>query len=371
MRRDYRLHNNVAYLFFQLLVVLPVVHQLGQHAFETALVRARFVFVVGTLAPRILHKILVMLVYRIVRQMHIQIVNVAVIWLFIFFGRNAHEPIFEHKNSQRIHSIQQRVDSQIEFLVVNHVRIRNVSLRNYMFTRIYLDWISHKVNAPSLTLRLRLDDEGRIWVTQLYLLMIVLSTHQFTVLLKLTLEVVVFDWQNECLREKFEFVRKFFLHFCEPSGQLCFICDSCDARKLRDSLIRFQFGQSFCLNGIVNPANVKIGNGHLLRNRFVVVVMIGTCSVRNQLNVVLTNAEVQLFGHPFHDGVKSVTQIHYQLGQSSTPHYHLFAIRSYNTILFCCLFILIICQVRLICFLFLALHLLILLFVSLVVVICE
>ena len=165
VRRDYSLHNNVAYLPFQLFVVLSVVHQLRKHAFEAAFVRARFIFVVGTLAARILHKILVMLVYRIIRQMHIQIVYVAVIWLFIFFSCHSHKPIFEHENSQRIYAVKQGIDSQIEFLVVNHVRIRNVSLSNDVFVRIHLSWISHKVYSPSLTLRLRLNDESGIRVT--------------------------------------------------------------------------------------------------------------------------------------------------------------------------------------------------------------
>lgn len=79
-------------------------------------------------SPLSLLKVICVSVDGIVGQMHEQVVHVSFNWTVVFLGGEPRETLAENEDSQGVHSIDEDVDSHIEFEVVNQVRFVHITL---------------------------------------------------------------------------------------------------------------------------------------------------------------------------------------------------------------------------------------------------
>lgn len=63
----------------------------------------------------ILHKIIWFFLYGIVCQMHEQIIQISFSWAYIFLSGESGQTFLKNKDTHWLHSIDKRVDSQVEF----------------------------------------------------------------------------------------------------------------------------------------------------------------------------------------------------------------------------------------------------------------
>ena len=76
----------------------------------------------------VLLKFAVELIDRVIRKMHVQVVEVGVIWWLIFFSSKSSYPLLMNVCPQRIDPIEQNVDPEVEFEVIDQVRLVDVPL---------------------------------------------------------------------------------------------------------------------------------------------------------------------------------------------------------------------------------------------------
>ena len=76
----------------------------------------------------VLLKLTIELVNRVIRQVHVQVVEVGVIWWLIFFSSESSYPLFMNVDPKRVDPIEQNIDPKVEFEVVDQVRLVNVPL---------------------------------------------------------------------------------------------------------------------------------------------------------------------------------------------------------------------------------------------------
>ena len=76
----------------------------------------------------ILLKLTIELVNRVIRQVHVQVVEVGVIWWLIFFSSESCYPLLMNVDPKRVDSIEQDIDPKVEFEVVDQVWLVDVPL---------------------------------------------------------------------------------------------------------------------------------------------------------------------------------------------------------------------------------------------------
>jgi hypothetical protein len=76
----------------------------------------------------VLLKFTIELVDRVIRQMHVQVVEVGVIWWLIFFSSESSYPLFMNIDPKWVDSIEQNVNSEIEFEVIHQIWLVDVPL---------------------------------------------------------------------------------------------------------------------------------------------------------------------------------------------------------------------------------------------------
>jgi membrane-anchored glycerophosphoryl diester phosphodiesterase (GDPDase) len=76
----------------------------------------------------VLLKFTIKLVDRVICQVHVQVVQVGVIWWLIFFSSESSYPLLMNVDPKRVDSIEQNVDPEVEFEVVDQVRLVDVPL---------------------------------------------------------------------------------------------------------------------------------------------------------------------------------------------------------------------------------------------------
>ena len=107
-----------------------------------------------------LYEVFVVLIDRIVGQMHVKIVDVLLGWLDIRLCSKSHEPILEKENTQGIDAIQKHIQPHIKFQPVHQEGIGDVLLCNAIFLIVHLIGIPHQEDAFALAQVLWLNDIG-------------------------------------------------------------------------------------------------------------------------------------------------------------------------------------------------------------------
>ena len=87
----------------------------------------------------------------VVCQMHIQIIQVALSWRFVFCCCKSAKPFLIEINSQGVNTTKQNINSQIKFQVVNQKWFMQISLNHIMFLRVKIFKISGEENSFALT----------------------------------------------------------------------------------------------------------------------------------------------------------------------------------------------------------------------------
>jgi hypothetical protein len=64
---------------------------------------------------------------------HIQVLQVVVLWLFVLFCGQADQTLLVHEDSQRIYAIQEHIDSQIKLQAIKKEGITNILLGYKVF----------------------------------------------------------------------------------------------------------------------------------------------------------------------------------------------------------------------------------------------
>ena len=76
----------------------------------------------------VLLKFTIELVDSVIRQMHVEVVEIRIIWWLIFFSSESSYPLLMDIDPKRVDSIEQNVDPEIEFEVIHQVRLVDVPL---------------------------------------------------------------------------------------------------------------------------------------------------------------------------------------------------------------------------------------------------
>ena len=99
LHRAERFNDNIVDLASQLLHIISSFSQIAPHKGQRA-------FMPNIVAIRVIveYEILVVLVDRVVRQMHEQVLQIALERRLVQLGGKASQPLVEHINSKRIHS---------------------------------------------------------------------------------------------------------------------------------------------------------------------------------------------------------------------------------------------------------------------------
>ena len=107
-------------------------------------------------------EIIWILIDSIVSQVHEQIVNVVICRRYVFFSRESSESFLVDEDSKWIDSIDETVNSQIEFKTVYQIRFSDVSLSYILLSLLHFKVfkLSNQVDSPSLAEMHRLYYEG-------------------------------------------------------------------------------------------------------------------------------------------------------------------------------------------------------------------
>ena len=155
---DQSLHDDLLDLLLQLPSIVPHPLEVPKDGSEGPLVPLVIIVLV-----LVLLKVVIVLVDGIVCQVHVQIVHVEIIRHLVLLGGESCEATLMQVDTQRVHTIKEGIDPQIEFKVVDQVGPLDVALHHatFVFT-VFHDALKISCEKDSLALRepLWLDDEG-------------------------------------------------------------------------------------------------------------------------------------------------------------------------------------------------------------------
>lgn len=135
-------------------------------------------------------EVVVVLVDRVVRQVHKQVAQVALGGTHVFTGRKASQAFLEDEDAQRVDAIDEGVDAQVELVAVYDVGLVQVALSHVLLALLEVDVLelSHQEDSFALAEVDRLHDEG------LYLLLGYIE--------ELLFKVRAFLWQHPRLGDE-------------------------------------------------------------------------------------------------------------------------------------------------------------------------
>lgn len=87
-----------------------------------------FVSLVILILVFVLLKFTIELVDGIIRQMHVQVVEIRVVWWLVLFSSEPSYPLLMNVDPKRVDPIEQYIDPQVEFEIVDQVRLVDVPL---------------------------------------------------------------------------------------------------------------------------------------------------------------------------------------------------------------------------------------------------
>ena len=142
------------------------------------------------------HKVRVVLVHRVVRQMHANIVQIPSARRRVFLSSEPRQTLSVNVNSHRITPCNQHVNPQVKFKSLYQKRLVQIPLHNAAISRLDVLQISCKEYPPALTTGFGLYNKG-----------FGLPLHE------LVFKVDKFGWEEPGLRKKFIVIRKLSSHF--------------------------------------------------------------------------------------------------------------------------------------------------------------
>lgn len=143
-------------------------------------------------------EILTKLVDGIISQMHLQIIQIRAVGACVFLSRKSSEALVVNENPQRIDSVDQHVDAQVELEVVYRVGFVQIPLCDKLLTGFQVDVLDApgEVNSAALTVGGRLNDESFV----------------FLFICELSFEILLLHWQDPSFRGKLVIFRETFSH---------------------------------------------------------------------------------------------------------------------------------------------------------------
>ena len=164
------------------------------------------------LAALVLNVVARRLVDRIVRQVHVEVVEVVLIGGTVLTGRQATEPLIVEENSERVHAREEHIDAQVELELIDQEWLVEVPLHHVVLIRIEVLEVARQEDAAALSSRFWLRYES-----------LAANLPSFPRLIaELLLEFAKFCWQEPRLREKLVVLWVQLLHALQVSSQMIF-----------------------------------------------------------------------------------------------------------------------------------------------------
>lgn len=182
-----------------------------------------------------------LLIDCVVRQVHEQIVQVAVVRSDVLRRGKSCQAFFVQKDSQRCDTRYQNIDSEVELESVYQVRLVKIPLANVMLLRVYPVVVASQKNAFSLAAVLRLDDKGF-----------------GLALVELVPEFFVVARQKPRLWKELIVTFEVALHGQQVLGQQIFPGHCIHAGKVVRSLIRLHLHEECWNDGPINKPDVPV-----------------------------------------------------------------------------------------------------------------
>ena len=86
--------------------------------------------------PLVLYEVCRSFVNSVVRQVHEDVIQVVLIWWFVFSGSHSTKTLFVEEDAKWVHSTQVNVDSQIKLKIVNKEWFVEVALHHIVLIRV-------------------------------------------------------------------------------------------------------------------------------------------------------------------------------------------------------------------------------------------
>ena len=210
---------------------------------QTALVAQVVLF-----AALVLNVVARRLVDRIVRQVHVEVVEVVLIGGTVLTSRQATEPLIVEKNSKRVHAREEHVNAQIKLELVDQEWLVEIPLHHVVLIRIEVLEVARQEDATALC--------SRFWLR--YESLAANLPSLLSLIAELLLKFAKFCWQEPGLREKLVVLWVQLLHALQVASQMVFARKCVHTRKVIDTLIWFHSVQFVNLDAAVGPENVPL-----------------------------------------------------------------------------------------------------------------
>jgi hypothetical protein len=104
------------------------------------------------------NEVLVMLVDRIVRQVHTAFFDVRVVWGFVLLRGKSRQALLIHEDPQREHTGHQNIYTKVKLQVVNQIGVFDVPLNNVLLPHRDIFRLPYEVDSSTLSASLRFYD---------------------------------------------------------------------------------------------------------------------------------------------------------------------------------------------------------------------
>jgi len=198
------------------------------------------------LAPLVLNVVTRHFIDGVVGQMHVQIVQIVLIWRPVLTCRQTAQTFLVEQNSERVDSTKQDVDSQIKLQPVYQEWFVKVPLDNVVLIRVEIFKTAREEDASALRRSFRLGNES---------LAIRLSA-LFCLVTELLFKFAELCWQEPCLWKEFIVIWVNILHALQVPRQVVLPRQRVHSREMIDSLIWFHAVEFVDLDGAIGPEYV-------------------------------------------------------------------------------------------------------------------
>lgn len=183
--------------------------------------------VVVLLCVLILHEVLILLIDRVVSQMHVLVVLVD--FRRVCFRSETGQALLENINTQGLITSNQNVDAEVELVTVDQERVSHVTRDDRSVVHIYIVDVVHNVDTLALA--------GVGWLNDPYILLRIMLLE----FLVMSVEISELIRENVSIWNEVEVgLTKFLLHANHIIAQSIFPCDFITLREMIDLLIFVQ-----------------------------------------------------------------------------------------------------------------------------------